>query len=801
MLLIAAVLASSCVAVDDWPPATPLEIPVDMDVGDLPPSVRAEPAGPGRWRCEFVFGLDRQAARVAVVGDFNGWNAAANPMSRGGNGRWRAAIEIPSGSYEYKFLVEGTEYLRDPDNPEGDDDGHGGTNSVLRLGALAGLDASGARTGDGRIEVLGLQHDPGAVEFLQVQGDGRALVRLKTLARDVEGVQWCARGRSALPMTRVLRSDRFDHWEASFELGVAGLEYTFVLTDGELRAAAPRVYRVDPDQLIAVDTPDWAKHAIWYQIMPDRFRNGSEANDPDPVRPWRSEWFETSPWETRGGQTFWQFAVFQRLYGGDLQGLIEKLDYLEQLGVNAIYFNPVFQASTPHKYNATSFVHIDEHFGEPGDYARAEAVEDLLDPSTWTWTPSDRLFLDFLAAAKARGMRVIVDGVFNHVGTAHPAFRDVRERGALSPFADWFEIRSFEPFDYAGWAGYGELPVFAKSPTGLASAEVVQHIHDITRRWMDPDGDGDPSDGIDGWRLDVPNEIAMPFWADWRELVKSINPDAYITGEIWQRADAWLDGRHFDAVMNYPFARAAIHWIGDDELKIGPTELDRTLAELRLAYPSEVTYVLQNLVDSHDTDRLVSMLANPDREYDGENRPQDGADYDGARPGRLEYRRARLVALLQMTYVGAPMVYYGDEVGMWGADDPTNRKPMLWKDLEPYEGRRENHVDEEHLAHYRGIIALRRDHAALRVGDFRTLLADDERDLWVFERRLDGERVVVALNASGRAVNLDLAALLGDDANDLESIWGDASDDRRGSARVPAVGGRLWATVERAASE
>ncbi|MEM7518848.1 MAG: alpha-amylase family glycosyl hydrolase, partial [Planctomycetota bacterium] len=142
-----------------------------------------------------------------------------------------------------------------------------------------------------------------------------------------------------------------------------------------------------------------------------------------------------------------------------------------------------------------------------------------------------------LAECKARGIRVVLDGVFNHVGVRHPAFVDVRESGEDSRFADWFEILSFEPFRYAGWAGFGELPVFAKNADGLASAEVEQHVFDVTRRWMDPDGDGDPSDGIDGWRLDVPMEIAMPFWERWRVVVKSANPDAYITGEVWDRAD------------------------------------------------------------------------------------------------------------------------------------------------------------------------------------------------------------------------------------------------------------------------
>ncbi|MFH1746953.1 MAG: alpha-amylase family glycosyl hydrolase, partial [Planctomycetota bacterium] len=287
-------------------------------------------------------------------------------------------------------------------------------------------------------------------------------------------------------------------------------------------------------------TPDWARHAIWYQILLDRFRNGNPGNDPKPVRPWTSHWFWLAPWERRGRG--FHAAAFHRHYGGDLAGLESRLPYLRDLGINALYLNPVFKASTFHKYNATNYLHIDDHFGRLGDYESAVVHEDLLDPETWTWTDTDRQFLRFLAAAREMGIRVVIDGVFNHVGTQHPAFQDIKARGRSSPFADWFEVSSWQPFSYKGWWDHPELPVFKKSPTGFASEAVKEHIFAVTRRWMAPEGD--PSAGVAGWRLDVPNEIAPPFWAQWRELVKSINPQAYISGEIWGRATQWLDGRH-----------------------------------------------------------------------------------------------------------------------------------------------------------------------------------------------------------------------------------------------------------------
>ena len=499
-------------------------------------------------------------------------------------------------------------------------------------------------------------------------------------------------------------------------------------------------------------TPDWARDAIWYQIMLDRFDNGDPTNDPPRTRPWSSDWRATSPWETEGGRTFWEWAAFGRHYGGDLEGLRRRIPYLKSLGVNAIYLNPVFEAPSHHKYDAANFVHVDDNLGSKGDAEMSAANEDLLDASTWGFNQSDRLFLEVLRELKAEGFRVIVDGVFNHVGDEHLAFIDVRAHGPRSRFADWFDVEGFEPFRYRGWAGFGQLPAFRKDADGLASASLVRHLMEVTRRWMDPDGDGDPSDGVDGWRLDVPNEIPMGFWRAWRAHVKSINPDAYVVGEIWRRAEAWLDGTTFDAVMNYQFAEPVVAWVSGG---IGAEELDRRLRVVRLAYPEQATAVLQNLLGSHDTDRVVSMIANPGRGYDRANSERPGSSYDGSRPGDEAYRRALLAVAAQMTYVGAPMIWYGDEVGMWGSDDPFCRKPMLWPDLTPNLDPEER-IREAHLESYRALIALRRELPALRRGSYRTILADDARNLWVFERALGDQRVIVALNASGEPQDVEL---------------------------------------------
>ena len=791
-------------AIASFPPDVPTlaSPPGYEDASMLPASATATRRPGGRWSCLIRFDGAQDAERVRLAGDFNGWSPDATPMRRLG-GLWIAEIDLPDGEHRYKFVASGADgrnrWLDDPRNRLREADGHGGFNSLLLLGPEARLVANPprGRRGDGSIEAIAVRHDPSLPIWRQSDATGGAIVRLRTLRDDVESVELLVEGGEPIAMEEVFDDDRFAWWEASLPEASRGGRYVFILKDGSMSARTPEVYSLEDGHAPAVRTPDWAKDAIWYQIMVDRFRSGTAENDHDRTRPWTGEWYAPSPWEGQDGQSFYEYYVFSRLYGGDFQGLAEKLDYLKELGVTALYLNPVFQSPSHHKYNATNFVHIDEHYGVKGDYAKAEATENLLDSSTWTWTPSDRIFLDFLKAAKARGMRVVLDGVFNHVGATHPAFLDVRRRGKDSPFADWFAVRSWDPFEYDGWAGFGELPVFAKSDDGLASEAATRHIYEVTRRWMDPDGDGDPSDGIDGWRLDVPNEVPLPFWVEWRKFVKAINPDAYITGEIWKRADQWLDGRSFDAVMNYPFAEAAIAWVGDRANKIAPSELDRRLAELRLAYPAEVTYCLMNLLDSHDTDRIASMLANPDREYDRGNREQDGAAYDAGKPVAEVYRKVRLLALLQMTYVGAPMIFYGDEVGMWGSDDPNNRKPMLWKDLEPYADPDENRVMEEQLEFYRRATALRNRLAALRRGSFRTLLADDEQDVWVFLREFGNEKVLVALNASDRQATVtvpELASMPGD----WKLVFGHHhppdEPDRFPELVIPPVSGRAWAT-------
>ena len=541
------------------------------------------------------------------------------------------------------------------------------------------------------------------------------------------------------------------------------------------------------------DVPQWAREAVWYQIFPERFRNGDPSNDPTVndiqgswphetpgewhVSSWTADWYKLQPWETIDPKDASQdrgfyYRVQQRRYGGDLQGVIDKLDYLKNLGINAIYFNPLFESPSLHKYDAAMYHHIDNNFGpDPEGDRKLWANEDPANPATWKWTSADRLFLKLIDETHKRGMHVIIDGVFNHVGQTFWAFVDVLNRGEASPYKDWFTIRRFDDpntpedeFNYEGWNGVRELPEVRRDENGLAPGP-SRHVHDVVKRWMDPNGDGNPSDGIDGWRLDVAEKVPIPFWRQFRTWVRGVNPNAYITGEVWwedwagdkmYNAAPWLQGDVFDAVMNYRWAREVCHFFIDDKNKITASEFNKRLAALRDDYRSEANDVLMNLLDSHDTDRLSSHIINVDASFDKHVGLNDNHDYDIQKPNDKQIRVQKLMALFQMTYVGAPMVYYGDEAGMWGADDPDCRKPMLWADMtyeneaiHPFGASRpsdRNEVNADLLAYYKKLIGIRRSHPALSTGSFTTLGFDDRKDVLAFLRSSGKENIVVIVN-------------------------------------------------------
>lgn len=526
------------------------------------------------------------------------------------------------------------------------------------------------------------------------------------------------------------------------------------------------------------ESPQWAKGAVWYQIFPERFRNGSTANDPLKtevvgdrpipwqVSPWTSNWYRLQPWEAERSSNFYDI-VFDRRYGGDLIGVIEKLPYLKELAVDVIYFNPIFESHSLHKYDATTYHHIDNNFGNNRDGDWAAIQSEKADPATWTFTSADSVFLNLIAKAHDMGIRIVIDGVFNHCGTNFWAFQDVLQNQQRSAYKDWFDVVRWDDpatpaneFDYKGWWGYKGMPEFKEDANGLAPP-VRDYVYSITRRWMDPNGDGDPGDGIDGWRLDVAKDVNPKFWEDWYKLVKSINPHAIVVAEIWEEAPDWIANKRVDSMMNYPLAKAMVKFFIDKKNRYSVSEFDAELARLRAVYPDETDHILMNLIDSHDTDRVASMIRNPDRNYDRDAGPRANPKYDPRKPTRDELQIQKLIAVFQLTYPGAPSIYYGSEAGMWGADDPDDRKPMLWDDLiyenESYASVRpdlkeedENRFDRELFLFYQKLIKIRRDYPAIQRGKFVSRLIDDEREVYAFARRLERDEVVVILNNSNR---------------------------------------------------
>ena len=536
--------------------------------------------------------------------------------------------------------------------------------------------------------------------------------------------------------------------------------------------------------------PDWAKGVVWYQIFPERFANGDTSNDPEAnkvfinekyipddweITEWTSNWFKKSEWEHKFGGNV-RDHLYERRYGGDLQGIIDHLDYLKELGIGAIYLNPIFEAVSLHKYDGSTFHHIDVNFGPNPFEDRTLINEEISDnPATWKWTTADKLLLKLISEVHKRGMKIIIDGVFNHTGVQFWAFQDIIKNQRNSKYKDWYRVISFDDpttvkneFDYKCWWNAKSLPDFNRTKTDLADGP-KEYILNSTKRWMDPNGDGDPSDGIDGWRLDVAREVPIGFWKEWSKVVKTINPQSLIVGELWELSSDFVsnDGP-FDALMNYNFAFAVNDFFIDDTTKISVDEFIEKLKQIDETYPETNLYVLQNLLTSHDTERLSSLIQNPDRNYDsGAN--EENIQYNAGKPSNEVYEKQKLIAAFQILYRGAPMIYYGDEVGMWGADDPHCRKPMIWDNLnydneviDEYSGFKTGfssysvEQNKDLLKFYKNIISLKNNFNEFKNGTIKFIYSNNEKRAFAFECHDDENKSTCIFNLSNDTVSIKL---------------------------------------------
>jgi glycosidase len=549
------------------------------------------------------------------------------------------------------------------------------------------------------------------------------------------------------------------------------------------------------------ESPAWAREAVWYQIFVERFRNGDPSNDPQPesmhgaypgyipanwkVTPWNQDWYEQEDWAKKDGCGFYKMVQVRR-FGGDLQGVLDKLDNLQDLGVSAIYFNPLNDSPSLHKYDARNYRHIDRTFGpDPAGDTTIINAEDPIDPATWRWTAADRLFLKLIREVHQRDMRLIVDYSWNHTGVTFWAWEDLKRNQTKSRFRNWYDITSFDDpttpeneFSYEGWLGVKTLPELKKVNVvnkrrgypfeGDLQPEVKQHVFNVTRRWLDPNGDGDPSEGVDGFRLDVAAHVPLGFWRDYRKFVRRINPEVFLVGEAWwtkwpdklMDPRPFLQGDIFDSVMHYQWYKPARRYFAQANGGFKPSEFVAEMTRIYSGYNKPTVQSLMNLTASHDSPRLATSFQNK-HQYKYRMGARDNTDLDLDPPNETTLREMRMILLHQFTFVSAPHIWNGDELGMWGADDPDCRKPIVWEDIDHQpqiyraDGKKTKPISVkpniELLEYYRTLIALRKQRTELVHGELEYTLVNDKTMTLAYRRSMADRETIVAFNRSNKS--------------------------------------------------
>ena len=430
------------------------------------------------------------------------------------------------------------------------------------------------------------------------------------------------------------------------------------------------------------EVPEWVKEAVFYQIFPDRFDIGNDREKTYPLAKWSSK------------------PKWNSYYGGDIEGIRKNIPYLKELGITAIYLTPIFKSTSNHKYNTNDYMEIDPDFGTKADLKK------------------------LVKEAHKNGMKIVLDAVFNHSGEDFFAFKDLLKNQEASKYKDWFHVKKF-PVDFEalvklnkkkGWKDWyidektGEdlltYHTFAHAPympkLNTENRELKNYLLDVAKYWI-------KEFDIDGWRLDVANEVDHQFWRELRTAVKGVKKDAYIVGEIWHDSTPWLQGDQYDAVMNYSLTFNMIKYFAKNELTT--KEFREVLVTILMRYSKQVNEVMLNLLDSHDTARFINKAG-------------------------LESKKLKLAELFMFSFIGAPMLYYGTEIGMTGEDDPDCRKGMIWD---------EKKWDKDIFEFMKTLISIRKENKVLSHGEVKFTPNDE---FLVFERYNESESLMIVINNS-----------------------------------------------------
>ncbi|HFJ6008671.1 TPA: glycoside hydrolase family 13 protein [Enterococcus faecium] len=551
------------------------------------------------------------------------------------------------------------------------------------------------------MDTAAIYHRPES-EYAFLYTNTRFRIRLRTRKNDIKKVyvlcgdpytitteKWYQKQR---PMKKFLSTNVHDYWEIEVTSETSRLQYAFhvvgedntdcfygdqgifpyrenVITEPNFYFRIPYFHQIDRFTI-----PEWVKETVWYQIFPERFANGDKANDPEHTLPWGSKDPDR-----------------EDFFGGDLQGVMDHLDYLTDLGINGIYFCPIFKATSNHKYDTIDYYEVDPAFGDK------------------------KLLKNLIDEAHKRGIRIMFDAVFNHMGVHSPQWQDVLKNGEKSIYKDWFHIRffpvdSYQMTDLPETAENIPYDTFAFTPfmpkLNTANPEVQKYLLDIATYWI-------KEFDIDGWRLDVANEVDHHFWKKFREAVTEIKPDIYILGEIWHSSQAWLQGDEFHAVMNYAFTDSIKDYFA--KKKITASQMVSGMNHQQMLYRDQVNEGTFNLLDSHDTARILTLCQ-----------------------GNKELMKS--VMAFMFLQKGSPCIYYGTEIGMTGEDDPDCRKCMIWEKEEQ---------DLELFGFIKELVSLRKQLSKIiSEGSTQWLIVNDREDKLYFTRKLEGQIIYVYFNQS-----------------------------------------------------